>query len=101
MTISKSDTVYDELFLEDLMREKEYLDQKSLENWAKREIEEAFQKGLAEGYEIGRLRGYAEEAKKTLLQNIKGLLKFGMDENSIKKALNCTEEQIREAKADD
>ena len=99
MAILRRNTIYDERFFEDLMSKKEYLDQNSRENWFKREIEEAFQKGLAEGREIGRLQVYAEEVKKTLLQNIKSLLNFGMDEISIKKALNCTDEQIKEAKA--
>ena len=36
---------------------------------------------------------------KTLLENIKGLLKIGLDEQTIKKGLNCTDEQIKEAKA--
>ena len=99
MAILRRNTIYDERFFEDLMRKKEYLDQNSRENWFKREIEEAFQKGLAEGREIGRLQVYAEEAKKTLLQNIKGLLKIGIDEQTIKKGLNCTDEQIKEAKA--
>ena len=80
-------TIDDERFYEDFMREKTYLDQNSRENWAKREKEEAQQEGLKKG------------AKTNLLQNIKNLLKFGMDENSIKKALNCTDEQIKEAKA--
>ena len=80
-------TIDDEHFYEDFMREKAYLDQNSRENWAKREKEEALQEGLKKG------------AKTNLLQNIKSLLKFGMDENSIKKALNCTDEQIKEAKA--
>ena len=87
MAILRRNTIYDERFFEDLMREKAYLDQNSRENWAKREKEEALQEGMKKG------------AKTNLLQNIKGLLKFGMDENSIKKALNCTDEQIQEAKA--
>ena len=80
-------TIDDEHFYEDFMREKAYLDQNSRENWAKREKEEALQEGLKKG------------AKTNLLQNIKNLLKFSMDEISIKKALNCTDEQIKEAKA--
>lgn len=66
-------TIYDERFFEDLMRKKEYLDQNSRENWFKREIEEAFQKGLAEGREIGRLQVYAEEAKKNITAKYKRL----------------------------
>ena len=127
----KKYTMDDASWYEYLMREKAYLDQNSLENWAKREIAEGRAKGhaegraeghaegLAEGLAEGRAEGRAEGlvegraegraeglaeglakgAQKTLLQNIKGLLKFGIDECSIKKALNCTDEQIREAKA--
>ena len=84
-------TIDDERFYEDFMREKTYIDQNSRENWTKREKEEALQKGLQQG----RIEGI----RKNLLENIKGLLKFGMDENSIKKALNCTDVQIKEAKA--
>ena len=87
----KKYTMDDASWYEYLAQEKAYLDQNSRENWAKREKEEALQKGLQQG----RIEG----TRKTLLENIKGLLKFGMDENSIKKALNCTDEQIQEAKA--
>ena len=83
----KKYTMDDASWYEYLAQEKAYLDQNSRENWAKREKEEALQEGMKKG------------AKTTLLQNIKGLHKFGMDENSIKKALNCTDEQIQEAKA--
>ena len=47
--------------------------------------------GIREGIEIG--------TKKTLLQNIRGLLKIGVEEKTIKAGLNCTDEQIAEAKA--
>ena len=87
----KKYTMDDASWYEYLAQEKAYLDQNSRENWAKREKEEALQKGLQQG----RIEGI----RKNLLENIKGLLKFGMDENSIKKALNCTDEQIKEAKA--
>ena len=87
LMFEKKYTMDDATWYEYLMREKAYRDRISFENQVKREKEEALQKGLAEG------------ARKNLLQNIKGLLKFGMDEGSIKKALNCTDEQIREAKA--
>ena len=86
----KKYTMDDASWYEYLAQEKAYLDQNSRENWAKREKEEAMQKGLRQG----RIEG----TRKTLLENIKGLLKFGMDENNIKKALNCTDEQIQEAK---
>ena len=84
-------TIDDERFYEDFMREKTYLDQNSRENWTKREKEEALQKGLQQG----RIEG----TRKNLLENIKGLLKIGLDEQTIKKGLNCTDEQIKEAKA--
>ena len=93
----------DASWYEYLMREKAYLDQNSLENWAKREIAEGRAKGHAEGHAEGlaegRAEGLAEGAQKTLLQNIKGLLKIGLDEKTIKKGLNCTDEQIHEAKS--
>ena len=82
----KKYTMDDAAWYEYLMREKAYLDQNSFKNWAKREKEDALQKGLTEG------------ARKTLLQNIKGLLKIGLDEQTIKKGLKCTDEQIQEAK---
>ena len=47
--------------------------------------------GIREGIEIG--------TKNTLLQNIRGLLKIGVEEKTIKAGLNCTDEQIAEAKA--
>ena len=87
----KKYTMDDASWYEYLAKEKAYLDQKSRENWAKREKEEALQKGLQQG----RIEG----TRKTLLENIKGLLKIGLDEQTIKKGLNCTDEQIKEAKA--
>ena len=107
----KKYTMDDASWYEYLMREKAYLDQNSLENWAKREIAEGRAKGhaegraeghaegLAEGRAEGLAEGLAKGAQKTLLQNIKGLLKFGLDEKTIKKGLNCTDEQIQEAKS--
>ena len=123
----KKYTMDDASWYEYLMREKAYLDQNSLENWAKREIAEGRAKGHAEGRAEGHAEGLAEGrvegraeglvegraegraeglaeglakgAQKTLLQNIKGLLKFGLDEKTIKKGLNCTDEQIQEAKS--
>ena len=99
----KKYTMDDASWYEYLMREKAYLDQNSLENWAKREIAEGRAKGHAEGHAEGRAEGLAEGlakgAQKTLLQNIKGLLKIGLDEKTIKKGLNCTDEQIQEAKS--
>ena len=95
----KKYTMDDASWYEYLMREKAYLDQNSLENWAKREIAEGRAKGHAEGHAEGHTEGLAEGAQKTLLQNIKGLLKIGLDEKTIKKGLNCTDEQIQEAKS--
>ena len=87
----KKYTMDDASWYEYLAKEKAYLDQNSRENWAKREKEEALQKGLQQG----RIEG----TRKTLLENIKGLLKIGIDEQTIKKGLNCTDEQIQEAKS--
>lgn len=94
MAILISYTIDDERFYGAFMCEKVYRDQLATENWVKIEIAE----GKAKGYAEGHAESLAEGAQKTLLQNIKGLLKFGMDENSIKKAFNCTDEQIIEAK---
>ena len=91
----KKYTMDDVSWYEYLAQEKAYLDQNSRENWAKREKEEALQKGRVEGH----AQGVTEGARKTLLENIKGLLKIGLDEQTIKKGLNCTDEQIKEAKA--
>ena len=91
----KKYTMDDASWYEYLAKEKAYLDQNSRENWAKREKEEALQKGRVEGH----AQGVTEGARKTLLENIKGLLKIGLDEQTIKKGLNCTDEQIQEAKA--
>ena len=95
----KKYTMDDASWYEYLAQEKAYLDQNSRENWAKREKEEALQRGIEKGRKEGHAQGMTEGARKTLLQNIKGLLKIGLDEQTIKKGLNCTDEQIKEAKA--
>ena len=93
LMFEKKYTMDDATWYEYLMREKAYRDRISFENQVKREKEEALREK-----EEALQKGLTEGARKTLLQNIKGLLKIGLDEQTIKKGLKCTDEQIQEAK---
>ena len=81
-------TMDDERWYAYEMHEKYLHDQATLKECG---IREGLEKGIEQGIEIG--------TKKTLLQNIRGLLKIGVEEKTIKAGLNCTDEQIAEAKA--
>ena len=82
--IEKRYTMDDERWYAYEMHEKYLHDQATLK-------ECGIRAGLEKGIEIG--------TKNTLLQNIRGLLKIGVEEKTIKAGLNCTDEQIAEAKA--
>ena len=84
LMIEKRYTMDDERWYAYEMHEKYLHDQATLKECGIRE-------GLEKGIEIG--------TKNTLLQNIRGLLKIGVEEKTIKAGLNCTDEQIAEAKA--
>lgn len=86
--IEKRYTMDDERWYAYEMHEKYLHDQATLKECG---IREGLEKGIEQGIEIG--------TKKTLLQNIRGLLKIGVEEKTIKAGLNCTDEQIAEAKA--
>ena len=88
LMIEKRYTMDDERWYAYEMHEKYLHDQATLKECG---IREGLEKGIEQGIEIG--------TKNTLLQNIRGLLKIGVEEKTIKAGLNCTDEQIAEAKA--
>ena len=90
--IEKRYTMDDERWYAYEMHEKYLHDQATLKECGIREgLEKGIEQGMKQGIEIG--------TKNTLLQNIRGLLKIGVEEKTIKAGLNCTDEQIAEAKA--
>ena len=90
--IEKRYTMDDERWYAYEMHEKYLHDLATLKECGIREgIEQGIKQGIEQGVEIG--------AKKTLLQNIRGLLKIGVEEKTIKAGLNCTDKDINEAKS--
>ena len=77
--IEKRNTMDDERWYAYEMHEKYLHDQATLKEC-----------GIREGIEIG--------TKKTLLQNIRGLLENGISVEIIKKSLKCTDKDISKAK---
>lgn len=60
--------------------------------------ERAMEKGIEKGMEKGMEKGIKKGIEKGTLMTIRQALDNGMDETSVKKFLNATDEQIEKAK---
>ena len=89
--IEKRYTMDDERWYAYEMHEKYLHDEATLKECGIREgLKKGIEQGIKQGIEIG--------TKKTLLQNIRGLLENGISVEIIKKSLKCTDKNISKAK---